>query len=90
VPTSEFLFALQVSGAEPFGEVVDQVATNVCRHLGCSSAVVSDLVQQLGVAFARGCATGMVDVRFYATSGSLEVVVSACNEELWRASRHLS
>ncbi len=81
----EFLFAVRLSGREPFDNVLSDVATNVFRHVGCTTTVVVELVERLNAVVAANL-DGEPDVRvqFRGISGTCEVVVFVANQEVWR------
>ena len=81
----EFLFALRLSGHEPFDVVLADVASTVFRHVGCGAGVVTRLVNELNAVVApklNGAAD--VHVQFRGQSGSCEVIVRAGAREIWR------
>ena len=81
----EFLFALRLSGREPFYNVLVDVATNVFRHVGCAAVVVTRLVNELNAVVApKLSAASDVHVQFRGQSGSCEVIVLAGAREIWR------
>ena len=86
----EFLFAVRLSGREPFDNVLCDVATNVFRHVGCTAAVVAELVDELQAVVTSNL-DGEPDVRvqFRGHSGSCEVIVSVANHEVWRTTHRL-
>jgi hypothetical protein len=90
VAASEFLFVVRLSGQSDFDHVLDAIAANVLRYLGCGSTVVSELVNELNVAI-KPCLVGNVelDVRFQAHPDSCDVVVVVHDREIWRTTHCL-
>ena len=88
---SEFLFAVRLTGREPFDKVLGDVATNVFRHVGCTASVVTELVEQLNAAITSNLDGGEPDVRvqFRGSPGSCEVIVLVANREVWRTTHLL-
>ena len=90
VAVSEFRFVIRLSGREPFDGVLEEVAANVFRHLGCASPVVTDLVAQLNAVVGPTLGgSEELDVQFHAYSGCCEVVVVVDDQEVWRMTRRL-
>jgi hypothetical protein len=90
VSVSEFLFAVRLTGREPFDKVLGDVATNVFRHVGCTASEVTQLVEQLNAVVTANL-DGEPDVRvqFRGSPGSCEVIVLAANREVWRTTHLL-
>jgi hypothetical protein len=90
VSVPEFLFAVRLSGAEPFDNVLSDVATNVFRHVGCTTTAATELVERLNAVVAANL-DGEPDVRvqFRGISGTCEVVVFVANQEVWRTTYRL-
>jgi hypothetical protein len=84
----EFFFAMTLPERDTFDELIDEVTTTVFRHVGCGSAAIADMVQQLHAVVPpmAGDAAGL-DVQFRARGGACEMVVRLRDRELWRASR---
>ena len=90
MPAAEFLFALKFTAPGPPDQLLGEVATAVCRHVGCEGADVAELVNALDQVLASVRESGMeVDVQFLARAGSIELVVSALDGELLRTRRAL-
>lgn len=87
---SEFLFAVRLTGREPFDKVLGDVATNVFRHVGCTPSAVTQLVDQLNAVVTANL-DGEPDVRvqFHGNPGSCEVIVLVANREVWRTTHLL-
>ena len=90
VGVSEFLFAVRLSGHEQFDSVLDELATNLLRQVGCPPPAVTETVEQLRAAVIPRLGNGVeLDVQFHAHPGSCDVVVVADDRELWRTTRRL-
>lgn len=82
----EFFFALEFSsqGAPP--GLVEDLASQVLRHVGCSGSLVPDLTQALEQATSGAAAGGprRCDVQFRAHNDKLEILVSSNGGRLWQ------
>jgi hypothetical protein len=90
VPVSEFVFVVRLSGCQRVQEVLGEVASNVFRHVGCTSTAVTELAAQLSsiIDRHRGDAAEL-QVAFHAHPGSCDVVVTTRDGEIWRMNRFL-
>ena len=90
MPASEFLFALKFAALGPPDPLLSEVATAVCRHVGCEGTDIAELIDELDhvLASARERAVE-VDVQFRAHAGSIELIVLSPDRELLRTKRAL-
>ena len=83
----EFFFALELSSQGAPTSLVDDLAAQVVRYVGCSlgaaPAVTAAVEKAIGQASLdqRRC-----DVQFRAHAGSLEILVSSGDGSLWQTS----
>ena len=90
MPATEFLFALKFAALGPPDPLLSDLATAVCRHVGCEGTDIAELVDELDrvLASARESAVE-IDVQFRAHAGSIELIVLAPDRELLRTKRAL-
>ena len=90
MPASEFFFALKFAALGPPDRLLSDVATAVCRHVGCEGTDIAELIDELDhvLASARERAVE-VDVQFRAHAGSIELIVLSPDRELLRTKRAL-
>ena len=90
MPASEFLFALKFAALGQPDQLLGDVATAVCRHVGCEGTDLAELMNELDRVLASAREGGVeVDVQFRAHAGSIEVIVLAPGRELLRTRRAL-
>ncbi len=85
MPSHEFFFTLELSSQGAPASLVEDLATQVLRHVGCPLAVVPDLA----AAFERaaGATAGgqtRCDLQFRAHRGTLELLVSSNGGRVWQ------
>lgn len=86
----DFFFALEVSsqGAPP--ALVDDLAEQVLRHVGCSLGDAPELMTIVKQAVGGGSVgQRRCDVQFRAHDGALEILVSSNGGHLWQTSVHI-
>ncbi len=87
--SQEFFFALEFSSqGAPLG-LVEDLASQVLRYVGCTVDSAPDLTDALGRATSKGTdgtAGGQrrCDVQFRAHSGTLEILVSSNGGRIWQ------
>ena len=85
----EFLFAVSLADPGRFDDMLNEVAASVLRHAGCAATSVTQVIEEIH-AIVTGSGSGTAfDVQFRAHAGSIEVVVSTRDREIWRTSRRL-
>lgn len=84
----DFFFALEFSSQGAPALLVEDLARQVFRYVGCSEAAVPGLSDALEEAVAKGAAGGhkRCDVQFRAQNGALEVLVAANGGRVWQMS----
>ena len=82
----DFFFALEVSSHAP-ASLVDELAEQVLKHVGCSLGDAPDLTAACERAIADGARHHRIcDVQFCAHDGSLEIRVSSNGGPQWHTS----
>ncbi len=84
--SQEFFFALEFSSqGAPLG-LVEELASQVLRYVGCAQDSAPDLTHALGQATSKGTAGGerRCDVQFRAHRGTLEILVSSNGGRIWQ------
>jgi hypothetical protein len=86
VPSHEFYFALEVSSQGAPATLVEDLAAQVFRYVGCSPTAVPGLTRAFEEAVAATAAGGdrRCDVQFRAHNGTLDVLVSSNGGRLWQ------
>jgi len=93
VAARDFLFEIEFSGPVPSGEMLSDLACQVLEHVGCSSADLPAMVDELQAAMAGCASVGDVScgLRFRAHAGELEIdVTSSGGGRIWHASRRMA
>jgi hypothetical protein len=81
---------MQLTGCDQTDEVLSDLAEHICRHVGCGSAAVAEVIEELKAILSREPELeGALDVQFRCRPESLDVSVSARGRELWFTSRRL-
>jgi hypothetical protein len=84
--TPDFFFALEFSsqGAPP--SLVEDLAANVFRHVGCAPDHIEGFSEALARAIERAPGSGerRCDVQFRARHGTLEVLVTSNGGRVWQ------
>src|SRR5262245_25619821 len=88
VAATEFFFALEFSSQGAPASLVEDLASQVFRYVGCEVDQVSGLTEALQQAVANGSSAGRrrCDVQFKASNGSLEILVSSNGGRIWQTS----
>ncbi len=84
--SQEFFFSLEFSSqGAPVG-LVEDLASQVLRYLGCATHLAPDLTDALGRATSKGTAGGQrrCDVQFRVQRGTLEILVSSNGGRIWQ------
>ncbi len=85
----EFLFALQLTDFADFDDMLRDLIVNVMDHLGYAGEAVSDVLAEVGGAFAGLQACARCDLRFHAQRGTLQIVVTHGGGREWQTTRPL-
>ena len=81
---------MHLTNCDPRDEVLSDVAEHICRHCGCGSTVVAEVIEELRAILARERGLeGALDVQFRAHGESLDVSVSSHGRPLWFTARRL-
>ena len=82
----DFFFALEFSSQGAPASLVEDLAANVFRHVGCAPEHAEGLSEALEHAAETGALGGdrRCDVQFRARNGTLEVLVSSNGGRLWQ------
>jgi hypothetical protein len=82
----DFFFALECSSQGAPASLVEDLAANVFRHVGCATEHAEGLSEALEQAVEKGALDGdrRCDVQFRARNGMLEVLVSANGGRIWQ------
>lgn len=86
--SSPFTFALEFSSQGAPVPLLEELAGQVCRHVGCTTTPAQELTTALTKA-AAGSAFGgapRCDVQFRAHNHTLEILVSANGGRVWQTS----
>jgi hypothetical protein len=88
VSTSPFAFALEFSSQGASVALLEELAGQVFRHVGCPAAPMGELGAALTAATAGSTFGGAsrCDVQFRAHNHSLEILVSANGGRIWQTS----
>jgi hypothetical protein len=86
VPADEFFFALEFSSQGAPSGLVEDLASQVLRYVGCAPACTPELTRALERATAAGSASGerRCDVQFRVRRGTLEILVSSNGGRIWQ------
>ena len=82
----DFIFALEFSSQGVPASLVEDLAANVFRHVGCAPEHAEALTEALEQAAGNGSFGGDLrcDVQFRARNGTLEVLVSSNGGRVWQ------
>jgi hypothetical protein len=82
----DFFFALEFSSQGAPVSLVEDLAANVFRHVGCAPEHAEELTEALETAAENGSIGGdrRCDVQFRARNGTLEVLVSSNGGRVWQ------
>jgi hypothetical protein len=82
----DFFFALEFSSQGAPVSLVEDLAANVFRHVGCAPEHAEGLSEALEEAAQKGVIGGdrRCDVQFRARNGTLEVLVSSNGGRVWQ------
>jgi hypothetical protein len=88
VPAHEFFFALECSSQGPPALLLEDLASQIFRHVGCGGHAVAGLTEAFVDVSARTAAGGhrRCDVQFRAHSGRLDILVSSNGGRVWQDS----
>jgi hypothetical protein len=88
VPSSSFAFALEFSSQGAPVPLIEELARQVFRHVGCTTVPSEELTAALAKATAGGAFGGAprCDVQFRAHNNMLEILVSANGGRVWQTS----
>jgi hypothetical protein len=91
VPDQEFVFALELSEATPFDDLLKDLIQAVLAHVSLAPAAATELSDSLRAVLATGAADGkrQCDVRFQARDGQLEIAIGFAGAPEWRTTRPL-
>jgi hypothetical protein len=83
----DFFFALEFSSQGAPASLVEDLAANVFRHVGCAPEHAEDVSAALEQAVEKGAlgSDRRCDVQFRARNGTLEVLISANGGRIWQA-----
>ena len=86
MPSHEFFFALEFSSQGVPASLVEDLASQVFRYVGCSAATVSGLTEAFEEATAGSAVGGhpRCDVQFRAHNGKFDVLVSSNGGRIWQ------
>jgi hypothetical protein len=91
VGVTEFVFVVQLTGCDQVDGVLGEVATNVFRHVGCTSAAVTELAEQLSSVITSNLVNAVdLQVAFHAHDDACDVIVTSRDREVWRTTHCLS
>jgi hypothetical protein len=82
----DFFFALEFSSQGAPTSLVEDLAVNVFRHVGCDPKHAEGLTQALQEATSQGAVAGdrRCDIQFRARNGMLEVLVTSNAGRIWQ------
>ncbi len=85
MPSHEFFFTLELSSQGAPASLVEDLATQVLRHVGCPLAVVHDVAAAFEKA-AGSTAGGKTrcDLQFRANGATLDLLVSSNGGRVWQ------
>ena len=86
--SSSFAFALEFSSQGAPSPLLEELAGQVLRHVGCRALPTGDLTAALAKATAGGAFGGAArcDLQFRAHNHTLEILVSANGGRVWQTS----
>jgi hypothetical protein len=93
VPATEFFFALEFSSQGAPASLVEDLAAQVFRYVGCPREAMDGLSEALEQAVAQSGAAGghrRCDVQFRAANNSLDILVSSNGGRVWQKSLEIS
>jgi hypothetical protein len=90
VPAPSFFFKLELSSDAASEALLDDLASQVLRSVGCSPREVPGLEAALAQATAAAAAARRCDLRFRLENGALEIVVFANGGCLYQTSHPIS
>jgi hypothetical protein len=90
VPGPPFYFKLEFTSERVSEGLLEEVASQVLRHLGCSPQEVPEIDAALSQATAAVVAAPRCDLRFRLEDGALEIVVSSNGGRLFQTSHVIS
>lgn len=84
----EFFFALEFSSQGASASLLEELASYVLGHVGCSRDEVPELASALEQAVAKGAhGDRRCDVQFRVRDRKLEILVSSNGGRVWQTSR---
>jgi hypothetical protein len=88
VAATEFFFALEFSSQGAPASLVEDLAEQVFKYVGCSRDAVTGLTEALEQAVAAGAAGGhrRCDVQFRVANNALDILVSSNGGRIWQKS----
>ena len=88
----DFFFSLEFSSQGAPASLVEDLAANVFRHVGCALEHVEGLSAALSKAMEKSPGAGerRCDVQFRAQNGALEVLVTSNGGRIWQTEILLS
>ena len=91
MPDHDFLFALELSEATPFDDLLKDLILAVLAHVSLAPDAATELSGSLRTVLATGAADGRrrCDVRFQARGGQLEIAIGFAGAPPWRTTRPL-
>jgi anti-sigma regulatory factor (Ser/Thr protein kinase) len=88
VPAHQFYFSLELSSQGVEASLVEELASQVLEHVGCSREDIPELAGALEQAVARNAyGERRCDVQFRAHNGRLEILVSSNGGRIFQTSR---
>jgi hypothetical protein len=90
VPGQPFFFRLEFSSDGLSQALLEEVASQVLRHAGCSAREMPELDAALARAAATAAAERRCDLRFSFEDGALEIVVSSDGGRIFQTSHLIS
>ena len=88
MPAHQFYFSLELSSQGVEASLVEELASQVLEHVGCSREDIPELAGALEQAVARNAyGERRCDVQFRAHNGRLEILVSSNGGRIFQTSR---
>lgn len=88
----EFFFAIEVSSQGAPAGLVDDLAQQIFKYVGCAKTSISAMTEAIERAVEKTEATGprRCEVQFRAGGGTLEIVISSDGGRIFQESIYLS
>jgi hypothetical protein len=88
----DFFFALEVSSQGAPASLVDDLAQQIFKHVGCAPASIPAMTEAIESAVERTGALGprRCDVQFRAGGGKLEILISSNGGRIFQETVYLS